>query len=68
MYDHALKINPNNLNAYFNKGNRFILILGVALELLGEFEKAIIMYDQVLKINPNDFDAYVNKGKRFKLF
>ena len=26
MYDHALKINPNYINAYINKGIKFLFI------------------------------------------
>ena len=27
MYDHALKINPNYINAYFNKGKKYWFII-----------------------------------------
>ena len=35
MYDYALKINPNEINAYVNKGKKFKYMLGVVLNNLG---------------------------------
>ena len=43
MYDNALKINPNEFGAYYNKGKRFKIILGLALADKGNFDEAIIM-------------------------
>ena len=48
MYDHALKINPNEYSAYNNKGKNLKFILGLALANLGKFDEAIMMYDQAL--------------------
>ena len=62
MYDHALKINPNDYEAYVNKGRIFGVILGIALGRLGKFDEAIKMYDRALKINPNYKEAYYNSG------
>ena len=64
MYDHAIKINPNEFISYVQKGKRFKFILGVALCNLGKFNEAIVMYDLALKIKPNEFNSYYNKGKR----
>ena len=67
MYDYALKINPNEYSAYYNKGKRlFKYILGVALANLGKFDEEIKLYDHVLKIFPNTAKIYYMKGKWLK--
>lgn len=48
LYDRALEINPNYLDALYNKGN--------ALFSLGRYEEAIIWYDKSLIIEPDDRD------------
>lgn len=53
-YNKALKAQPNNLRALFNKG--------VMLQMLGKPEEAIKYYDQYLEINPYDPEAWSNKG------
>ena len=45
MYDNALRINPNNANAYTNKGMRLDFFSGVALDSLGKLDEAIKMFD-----------------------
>ena len=62
MYDRALKINPNDYEAYVNKGRIFLFILGISLGSLGKFDEAITMYDRAMKINPNYKEAYYNSG------
>ncbi|BAU08523.1 tetratricopeptide repeat-containing S1 family peptidase [Fischerella sp. NIES-3754] len=53
-YTSALKINPNDADAYNNRG--------VARSDLGDKQGAIADYTSALKINPNDADAYNNRG------
>ena len=53
-YDKALKIDPNNVIALYDKG--------FALNNLGKYEEAIEWYDKALKIDPNNVDALNNKG------
>ena len=66
MDDHALKINPNEFNAFINKGNRFKFILGDALDNLGKFYESIVIKDNSIKINPKkNSNAYLNKGRIF---
>jgi tetratricopeptide (TPR) repeat protein len=57
-YDQALKIKPDYLNAWVNRGN--------ALRNLGRIEEAIASYDQALKIKPDDPDAWVNRGNALR--
>ncbi|MEX2720770.1 MAG: tetratricopeptide repeat protein [Candidatus Wukongarchaeota archaeon] len=52
-YSKTLKINPNHISAWNNKG--------VALRLLGKFEKAIECFDKALKIDPKDKLALKNR-------
>ncbi|PSB41150.1 hypothetical protein C7B80_31550 [Cyanosarcina cf. burmensis CCALA 770] len=53
-YDQALKINPNNNDAWHSRG--------YALSNVGRYEEAIASYDQALKINPNNNNAWYNRG------
>ncbi len=53
-YDEALKAQPNNIRALFNKG--------VMLQMLGKPGDAIKYYDKYLEINPYDPEAWSNKG------
>ncbi len=53
-FDEALRIQPNNLKALFNKA--------VMLQMLGRHAEAIKYYDEYLKINPYDPEAWSNKG------
>ncbi len=53
-YDEALKTQPNNLRALFNKG--------VMLHMIGKPAEAVQYYDKYLEINPYDPEAWSNKG------
>ena len=44
-YDKAIEIDPNNANAWNNKG--------LALDNLGKYEEAIKCYDKAIEIDPN---------------
>ncbi len=44
-YDRAIKIDPNNAYAWYNKGN--------ALYALGKYNEAMESYDRAIKIDPN---------------
>jgi len=57
MYDQALKINPNYVEAYFNKG---ICLLNLNLK-----EEAIKMFNKTIELNPNYVDAYFQRGYYF---
>ncbi len=53
-YNHAILLNPNNLVAYYNRGN--------ALYHLGDYQSALADYTQALTLNPNYSDIYNNRG------
>jgi tetratricopeptide (TPR) repeat protein len=53
-YDKALEIDPQNADAYYNKG--------LSLSILKNYPEAIECYDKALEINPQNADAYYNKG------
>ena len=62
-YDKAINLNPNFVDAYYNRG----LIyedrgLGNILSGRDYFEKAIADYDKAIDINPNFAKAYNNRG------
>jgi tetratricopeptide (TPR) repeat protein len=54
LYDEALKINPDNIEVYYNKGK--------VLEKLKRFEEAIKCYDQVIRLDPKNVDVLNEKG------
>lgn len=54
MRSKALEIDPNDADAWNNKGN--------ALYNLGNYNEAIECYDRALKIDPKNADARYNKG------
>lgn len=53
-YNRALELNPQNFEAYVNRGN--------AYEAKGAHEDAIADYNRAIEINPNYGGAYMNKG------
>ena len=53
-YDQAIEIDPNNADAWNNKG--------IALHNLRKYKEAIGCCDMAIKINPNYADAWNNKG------
>lgn len=57
--DMALKINPSRPDLLNNKG--------LALELLGDYNNAIVWFDKALKIDPSYVKALNNKGKALKV-
>jgi len=53
-YTQAIRINPNNANTYYSRGNRYVD--------LGNYNQAIEDYTQAIRINPNDANAYWGRG------
>ena len=53
-YDIALKKNPQDIVAWYNKGN--------VLDNMGKQKDAIFCYDKVLEIIPNDISSMYNKA------
>ena len=50
----AIKINPDNLEAYLN--------LGLAYYRLGKYNLAIAQYENIIQQNNQDYRAYYNRG------
>ena len=53
-FNKAIELNPNYLDAYYNRANAKIQ--------LGDILGAILDYDQVIKLDMNDADAYRNRS------
>lgn len=53
-YDIAIKNNPQDIVAWYNKGN--------VLDNIGKLEQAISCYNKVLEIIPNDISSMYNKA------
>ena len=53
-YDAAIRLDPNDANAYLNRGYNKIQ--------LGQHSAAILDYDAAIRLDPNDAKAYFNRG------
>ncbi len=53
-FDKSILINPNNSDAFYNRGNAFSKIQ--------DFERAILSFDNSISLNKNNPEAYNNKG------
>ena len=56
-YSEAIKLDPTNALAYFNRGN--------AYDQLGEHDLAIADYTEAIKLDPTDPDAFNNRGQAY---
>lgn len=52
--DRAIALNPNAVEAWYNRGN--------ALRLLRRLDEALVTYRRCLKLNPRFFEALINTG------
>ena len=48
-YDEATKLKPDSFIGWYNKG--------IALDLLGRYEDAVVALDQAVKIEPENYEA-----------
>ena len=53
-YTKAIRLNPNNFKAYYNRG--------IVKSYLDQHEAAIVDYDQAIRLNPALADLYTNRG------
>ena len=53
-YDRAIALNPDDAEAYHNRG--------IAKDAQGDYAGAIADYDRAIALNPEDADAYHNRG------
>ncbi|MBR0288441.1 MAG: tetratricopeptide repeat protein [Selenomonadaceae bacterium] len=56
-YDSAIKLAPNDVDSYINRGNFYCKH--------GEQDLAIKDYDKVLELAPNNVDAYIGRGNAY---
>jgi tetratricopeptide (TPR) repeat protein len=56
-YNQAIKIDPNNANAYNSRGYAYVE--------LGDYKKALADLDRSLKLDPNFAYAYHSRGKAY---
>ena len=57
-YDEAIRINPKDAVAYFNRGTTY--------HSLNKKKRAIEDYDQAIRLNPEYADAYHNRGTTYR--
>lgn len=53
-FNKAIKLNPQNTEAYFYRGNVY--------DELGNYKQAIVDYNKTIKLNPVYIDAYLRRG------
>jgi tetratricopeptide (TPR) repeat protein len=53
-FDLALRLDPENAAAYFNRG--------LAWKALKEYDRAVADFDEALRLNPRDAEAWNNRG------
>lgn len=56
-YDSAIKLAPNDVDSYINRGNFYCKH--------GKQDLAIKDYDKVLELDPNNVDAYIGRGNAY---
>jgi tetratricopeptide (TPR) repeat protein len=56
-YDEAIRLNPEDADAYSNRGNAYFH--------KGDFDRAITDYDEAIRLNPEFADAYHNRGSAY---
>ena len=59
-YGQAVKINPDYVNAYLNRG--------ISYYLLRNYQLAIADYNQAIKLDPQYSLAYINRGRAYQDF
>ncbi|CAD8214635.1 unnamed protein product [Paramecium octaurelia] len=60
--DVALKLNPQYIIGYFNKGLKYLDLLGRTLLFLKQYSDAIVCYDKAIQLDSTYAMAYMNKG------
>ena len=57
LHDEAIKLNPNNAQAWYGRGT--------AHDELGQYHRAIQDFDTAVELNPNFSNAYNNRGNSY---
>jgi hypothetical protein len=53
-YDEAIRLNPKNPEAFYNRG--------VAFGQAGQYDRALADLNEAIRLNPNDPDYFTNRG------
>ena len=53
-FDEAIRLNPQDADAYYNRGNTY--------DDLGQHQRAIQEFDEALRLDPQFAEIYVNRG------
>jgi tetratricopeptide (TPR) repeat protein len=53
-YDEAVRLNPNNPEAFYDRG--------VAFGQAGQYDRALADLNEAIRLNPNDPDYFTNRG------
>ncbi|PIG95184.1 tetratricopeptide repeat protein [Gloeocapsopsis sp. IPPAS B-1203] len=61
-FNRALLYNPNDANAYVNRGNARYEIAQHSSNPVMEYQAAIADFDQALQLNPSAEEAYLSRG------
>lgn len=61
-FDRALSINPNDVQAYINRGNALYENAQNSGNPDEEYKIAIKDFNSALKLNPNEAEAYISRG------
>ena len=57
-YNEAIRLKPDNTDAYFNKGNVYAK--------RGDYQRAFENYNEAIRLKPDNAAAYNNRGKVFE--
>jgi tetratricopeptide (TPR) repeat protein len=67
-FDQAIKLAPNDANAYKQRGKAHQEFALFSNDTKQEYQRAIADFDQAIKLAPNDADAYKRRGDARKAF
>ena len=56
-YNEAIRLNPNNAEAYFRRGFEY--------SKKGDSDRAISDFNETIRLNPNNAEAYYNRGSAY---
>src|SRR5271166_6557607 len=56
-YDEAIRLNPKNPEAFYNRG--------VAFGQTGQYDRALADLNEAIRLKPNDPDYFTNRGSAY---
>ena len=57
-YDQAIRLNPNDADAFTNRG--------VDYADKGQYDRAVQDYNQAIRLDPNSAKAFTNRGRAYR--